>query len=349
MSAFSPAAPDFVSFLALAKDASSLNPHGAGNPRNLRFIPRNFLIDERLDPARIAQYASVFPAGEPASFEAWNNAHNVYLGQHVFKKPPPGHNVRVVATSDESACPNTFRCALSARAYEGTDLDTHFVRMIPVNDLAWLSGDNEDAIFRLGQQCLRDRGDTRAAEALDLVLDEAFTGGGKCDHRPVFAAFYEDFIDELSDPDDTTWPNRLRDRLGLYHLNQWSRPFPRRVFLFRYSVRELPARQGEPERRPIALPTVLDHRLAEAFCPAPRELGLGQVVNLVENANTEPAREVLHLFMPLESKHLFRVGLVTAAVPDDLGPARRDHLFWLRMLSNRDDYASTTDADLFAP
>jgi hypothetical protein len=51
--------------------------------------------------------------------------------------------------------------------------------------------------------------------------------------------------------------------------------------------------------------------------------------------------------MPLEPKHLFRVGTVTTPVPDYLGHARRDHLLWLRLLSNREDYAAATDSDLF--
>ena len=52
--------------------------------------------------------------------------------------------------------------------------------------------------------------------------------------------------------------------------------------------------------------------------------------------------------MPLEPKHLFRVGTVTKPVPDYLGPARRDHLLWLRLLSGREDYAAATDSGLFS-
>jgi hypothetical protein len=119
------------------------------------------------------------------------------------------------------------------------------------------------------------------------------------------------------------------------------------VFLFRYTVRELPRRIGEADRRPIALPTVLDHRLAEAFCPAPQGLRQGQVLNLRENATQQPAREVLHLFMQPKPEHLFRVGTLKTPVPDYLGSARRDHLIWLRLLSDREDYAAGTDSDLF--
>ena len=53
--------------------------------------------------------------------------------------------------------------------------------------------------------------------------------------------------------------------------------------------------------------------------------------------------------MPLVPKHLFRVGQVTAPVPGYLGPARKEHILWLRLLSDRDDYAAATDNDLFQP
>lgn len=349
MPAFATVALGFESFLATAKDAAALAPGRAGDPRNTRFIPRNFLIDERIDSARAAQYASALPPGGPALFDEWNAAHNAYVEGHIFVKPPGSHDYHAVATDDPGVCADTFRSPLALTAFQGTDLDTDFIRMVAVSDIASLSGHDEDRIFALGEQIVRDPvRHITATDDLAIILEEAFLGP-RCDHRPIFAAFYEDFLNELRDPADTNWPNKLRDRLGLYHINQWASPFPRRVFLFRYSVREIPRRQGDADRRPIALPAVLDHRLAEAFCPAPRELRQGQLVNLEANSKAEPAREVLHLFMPLEPKHLFRVGTVTSPVPDYLGPARRDHLIWLRLLSYRDDYAVATDADLFQP
>ena len=349
MSAFATVAPGFEALLATAKDNNALAPGRAGDPRNTRFVPRNFLIEERIDSARAAQYASALPPGRPASFGDWNAAHNAYLDGRIFVKPPASHDYHAVATDDPGVCPDTFRSPLALAAFEGTDLDTDFIRMVAVSDIGWLSGRREDEIFALGEQIAREPvRRTTATHDLAIILEEAFLGP-KCDHRPVFAAFYEDFLDELRDCADTNWPNKLRDRLGLYRISQWFSPFPRRVFLFRYPVREIPRRQGDADRRPVALPTVLDHRLAEAFCPAPRELRQGQLVNLEANSKKQPAREVLHLFMPLEPKHLFRVGTVTAPVPYYLGPARRDHFIWLRLLSGREDYAAATDADLFQP
>src|SRR5258708_8950237 len=148
--------------------------------------------------------------------------------------------------------------------------------MIAVADIAGLldrrSRKFEDHIFSLGQEVMKDEDDkTPAAQELSLILDEAYSPAN-CDQRPMFASFYEDFYDDLSDPTDTLWPNKLRDRLGLYQLNQWEPALPIKVFLFRYAVQELPRLPNQADQRPLAIPVVLDHRLFPAFCPAPNEL-----------------------------------------------------------------------------
>lgn len=65
--------------------------------------------------------------------------------------------------------------------------------MMPVADLAYLSGAPEDEIFALGQQVCANPGvRTAAHQRLTDILEDAFTGP-RGDARPVFAAFYEDF------------------------------------------------------------------------------------------------------------------------------------------------------------
>lgn len=348
MSAFATAAPAFEKFLASVKDDPALAPGSGGSLENTRFIPRNFLNEERLDPSRVATYAAELPSGGPGTFGEWITAHNNYLGRHVFLKPPALHDYRSVARNNPAVCPETFSAPLALVSFQGTDLDTNFIRLVSVADIAWLSKESEDYIYSLGEEVIADsRENNPARQALSRILEEAYTGPD-CQHRPVFAAFYEDFLDELRDPANTEWPNRLRDRLGLYHINQWQPGgLPRRVFLFRYAVRDIPRHPREADRRPIALPVVIDHRFSEAFCPAPRELDRGRMLNLEDGAVEEPAREALHLFMPLQVEHLFRVGEVTTPVPANLALARRDHLVWLQLLANRNDYATDTDADLF--
>lgn len=346
MSVFETTAPQFETFLKSVKDHPALALGRGGTAQNTRFIPRNFLLEEHLDPSRVASYATQLPPAGPRDFTEWDSAHKGYLLRHVFRAPPAVHDYRFVPRDNPAVCPETFRAPLVLVTLQRTDLDTAFIRLVSVADIAWFSREKEDRIFSLGEQAMADlREDNPARQELSRIFGEACSG---CQHRPVFAAFYEDFLDELRDPANIAWPNQLRDRLGLYQINQWRQGgLPRRVFLFLYAAKDIPRHPGEADRRPIAIPVVIDQELFEAFCSAPRELAQGRLLNLEDNAVKEPAREVLHLFMPLQIEHIFRVGQVTTPVPEDLAVARRNHLLWLQLLAARSDYASDTDADLF--
>src|SRR5947209_6688524 len=129
--------PRFADFLAKAKDDHALNSRGSGAPQNAHFIPRNFLLEERLDASRVASYAAELSAG-PASFAEWDEAHKRYLERHVFVRPPAIHDYRRIERANPRVCPETFRAALALLAFQGTDFDTYLIRLVPVADLAWL-------------------------------------------------------------------------------------------------------------------------------------------------------------------------------------------------------------------
>jgi hypothetical protein len=341
MSAFSEIMPSFEAFLMRAKEDLTLAPGRGGVPQNTCLIPQNFLIEERLERSRVESYAAIMSSTGPANFNEWETLHKDYLGEHVFcGDRPPAHNYHFVERDNPIVCPETFRTSEALCAFQETDLHTELIRLVQVPDIsAILNLREEEDIFSLGEQVVADkRHDNPAWQKLSLIFREAQM---LSDYRPVFAAFYEDFLDELRDQANTSWADQLRDRVGLYHINQDQiGGLPRRVFLFQYKVQELPhhTEAAARNRRPLAVPVVLDHRLSEAFCPAPRELDRGRVLNLKENAPEVPAREILHLFMPLQVEHLVRVGFVTTPVPDDLSKARRDHLLWLQLLAERKDY-----------
>ena len=334
----------FQTYLINAAADGSLTPDRHGSRENGRYIPRNFLLDERLEASRLQSYGGFLPAAGPTTFTEWDTAHKRYLETCVFATPPPTSDMSLLDVSDPAACPETFRAASGLVELEAVDLNTYLIRMVSVEDLATMARTPADTLFELGERVSSSgqRG-TPDEQKLSDLLEEAYLGD-RCDRRPVFAAFYEDLQDDLAKPD---WANRLRDRLGLYHLNEGQRGgLPRRVFLFWYRVRELPRRPGRTSTRPLAVPSVLDHRMNEAFCPAPAALDRGRLVNLSESDTELPARELLHPFLPLEASHLLRVGKVTTPVPADLAPARRNHLILVRMLAQQDDFAANTDADL---
>ena len=195
---FSPSTSAFGTFLDQSKNLDDLDPRGDGDARNTKFVPRNFLIEERIDSERAANYSAVIPSSGTISFSEWNRSHNRYLEERVFLKPPAGYDHRSVFTDDATVCPDTFRGQLGINAFAGADLDLDLIRMIDIADVAWLSDGNEDDIYALGEQVVGAKsGRTQAWDELDLVLEESFLGP-KCDHRPMFAAFYEDFLDEFS-------------------------------------------------------------------------------------------------------------------------------------------------------
>lgn len=338
------ALPHLVAFLRTAKDRRDLASNPLGESANARFIPRNFLLDERMDPERLPGYAGALGPRAVWSLPDWDAAHKHYLDQFVFVKPLAGDDLGSLRLDNPRTCPETFRSAPALATFQSTDRQTHLLRLVPVRDLAHLANADPAAVWTLAQAWVGQPDDSNPLrEPLARVLDEAATGP-RCDHRPVFAAFYEDLAADLH---ETDWADRMRDRLGLYHVSQmYPRGLPARVLLFRYPVEDLPRRRGERDTRLIAVPSVLDHGLSVAFCPAPRELTRGRVVDLRAGGHAEPVREVLHPFIPFEVRHLVDVGEVTRAVPEILDNARRDHLVWLQLLAGRDDYASETDGDL---
>jgi hypothetical protein len=134
----------------------------------------------------------------------------------------------------------------------------------------------------------------------------------------------------------TDWADELRDRLGLAHFE------PGTAFiLFSYRVGELCCISTDQQRHPLAVPTVVDHDLSSAFCPAPRNSNDGLSVDLAANGRLTP--ELIHPAVRLAARHVFRLGRITRPVPPDLNPARQAHLAALRETTGRMDYALDTD------
>lgn len=350
MSVFLATSPAFDQFLKSSKDGfpvPATGPTTGARETHRAFVARNFLLEERLQPERVTRYGAFVSPQAPASFDAWLHAHNSYLLQRVFVAGTGEPGQHGLDTSNPQRCPETFLDGCADGAWQATDLDLDLLRWISVSDLAWFSEVPETEWLRVGKQALENPRDAGAQAALGDLLDEAFSSP-RCDHRPVFATFYEDFSGCFRDDAEPDWPDLLRDRLGLYHISQWVNPgLPRPMFLFRYPVRHVPRRQGaDPtSHRPLVAPTVLDHALSEAFCPAPQSMPRGRVVTLDWNGPQypDPVREVLHPFVPLGAEHLFRIGSVRRPVPDDLTRARRAHIERLRELSGRPDFAQSTD------
>jgi hypothetical protein len=313
---------------------------------NRRFVARNFLLDEGVSPERQSSYKAAGVMMRHAKFDDWNEIHNGYLLSRVFLKKPQQVPTQIDRT-DEDNCPETFRHPTAFRTFGAADANLDLIRVEQAQSIARRAGFNSvDELLSLAGEILAGPSSTQQNQQLNSALE---IWDRSRDLRPVWASFWEDMWDlfgpdPANDPDD--WPNELRDRVGLYHLN----PAPRsrgeiHIFVFRYRVSALPPLKGERNLRPLAVPTVLDGRFGEAFCPAPGGQPYGFVVYL-GNQRYRPRRELLHPSIQFRAEHLFRVGTITRPSPADLIAARSEHLQWLRAETDRTDYALTTDGDL---
>ena len=342
MNAFESISPNHASLWRSWKDDLHLGTAIAGTTTNRRFIPRNFLLDERVTNTRVQSYAATTKVHAGMTFHEWQGEHGRYLLHRVYPTPAaPGYDPFIIHPDDHAFCPETFQDERSLTSLSAADPKTFLIRIIPAKGLQRGNpGVPLDSIVRWAHGVLRNPAASNSDyQNFNTVLEN---WAEKAQHRPTYAGFWEDFP-RLLDPNDKDWADEIRDRMGLYHIgNSDGYPTPVTVLLFRYRVRELPRRVNERDTRPIAIPGVLDGDLNEAFCPAPQELQFGQLLDL-SGSTVQPAREILHPFMPFTPAHLFRVSEVRQPVPQNLASARVTHLNRMRQMSNRSDYASATD------
>ncbi len=156
-----------------------------------------------------------------------------------------------------------------------------------------------------------------------------------------------DLFGESPAADQAGWADRLRDRVGLAHLDPGARGAPIDVLILRYRVGDLARIQElSATGRALVPPTVLDGHFSDAFCPAPTGETTGHTVDLGGDCDA-PRREVLHPALAFGARHLWRVGTIqTAFDRGNLETLRGLHLVWLRRETGRADYAADTDGAL---
>ncbi len=310
--------------------------------RNFRFVARNFLLDEGVVPERVRSYGDVLLARFHASIGDWFETHRNYLETQIDLNQPADGPPGTLDPARRTVCPETFRHDAAFRSME-TDEGLHLLRVVDARNVATLSSFDVAELMDAAR-AFTTEGDARAAETVESAL---YLWTQKLKLRPVFAVFWEDVRELFGDRpenDRPGWADDLRDRLGLYHVDPGARSASA-ILVFRYAVGQVPRRRGLGRSRPLAVPTVLDGEFSEAFCPVPQEQTFGRTMDLVDRLET-PAREIVHPLFRFQAKDLYRVGAVTRPVPIDLAAPRGSHLFLLRELNGRPDYAGATDGDL---
>ena len=319
----------------------------SADPAQYQMAARNFLLDEGIASARCDSYRDSGAAVDHADRPTWRAQHGKYLGQRVFRPAPDTGLPAEINEADEDLCPETFRLVAPGSPFAYSDKSLHLVRTEELSFVARLSGVPPDRLKDLARD-VTQRG-TAAVGFADL--DSALrTWAKQIDLRPTFAAFWEDLSDlfgatPAADPGD--WANRLRDRLGLAHLDPGGRGEPIDVLVFRYEIGSLARILGlGADVRALVTPTVLDGTFSDAFCPAPLGARTGHTLDL-SGACERPRREVLHPTLAFGARHLWRIGTVNAPVDlASLGTLRGLHLLWLRGQCGIADYAADTDRDL---
>lgn len=158
----------------------------------------------------------------------------------------------------------------------------------------------------------------------------------KRDRRPTFAAWKDQLLSELEQPD---WPDLLRDRLGLAHYNCADGPVP--VALVEYLVRDVTIEAtGYGLSHSFTAPTVLDSGPWPYFFPAPRNLPYGRAMPLKPvDDESQLLAEMLHVRLTYRREHIVRLGEIRRPLGDpDIRELRNRHLFALQVAAGRDDF-----------
>jgi hypothetical protein len=319
----------------------------SGDPahRNQRFTARNFLLDENVSADRAASYHRSVPDLNPLDFPNWRSLHRSYLKDKVHRGQGEAYRTGASFDPNDIQCPETFGDPAGFSGVGSADEQLRLVRCEKATDIAGViaagSGDQamiERQILDLARRVApHGKHDSAAARELDVLFADWHRGQ---DRRPAFVTFLahvSGLFGSTPAGDVAGWADKLCDRLGLTHFE------PGDDFLvFDYSVGELPLVAGRSEEHPLVVPSVLDHALSYAFCPAPSTSDHGFAVDLTERGQLTP--ELVHPGLRLAAIHLFRVGTVTRPVPLDHDNARRAHLASLRAQAGWADYARETDA-----
>lgn len=246
------------------------------------------------------------------------------------------HDKRVVISHikglDKLFVPDTFLAANSTAQLPNLAPNHELVR---VEDLSFAFSKTFIKNVADLRKVFGNHGDAQSADSLARFIKE----WNEARHNwPMFCALYDEVKDDAEHDD---WAHRLRDRLGLDHLQS---AIP--VALMRYPAKlVLDAAKARRDARitaPFALPTVLDGELNHAFFPAPAGQTYGATLNLGEPWQPTQSAEILNLHIDYQPQHLWKIGeIVRPTGYRDLRAQRDQHLALVRQTSGNSGWGQT--------
>ncbi len=276
-------------------------------------VAENFILEERLTEQREDSYESHQPSIQ--DWNTWKSGHESYLENKIHINP---------------GVPETFTGLNHINLFPSIDPEQSLVRLENVSRLTRYHGGTLDEMMRDIQEFIENRNTPKNNNILSAILHH---WNRVRDHRPLFAGFWGEVKDIFFDADgnkinDKYWADRLRDRFGLGHLIPTNgEPIP--VFMFMYPVKDVPTLDDPHDNKKIAIPTVLDGRLAPFFCPTPKNgWKEGQALDLSDSGKNPYSinSEILHSRIEYIPDYLFKVGWITKQPGKTLEKARKIHL-----------------------
>ncbi|MCH7539552.1 MAG: hypothetical protein IH999_04010 [Proteobacteria bacterium] len=316
--------PNLQDYIRRVLTTDTLDPEARANAEN-------FLWDERPPVAGVDLYRGFLEGGKVADLDDWTDHHHEYTTEHIL------------IGWDEPVTPWTFRTENAVNRLRQIDPRIYLIR---VEEAGWpcaLLGVNTEELRR--QVEAFRKGDSAARDWLTRFTE---TWNTERDKRPLFATT-ELEVEDILQEDDDDWAERLRDRLGLGHYSPLPGRPPIEVIVMRYKVEEVLA-DGQGNGDP-AIPTVLDTDLSPYFFPSPiPDPGAGENPYYGHAVNLTPVTsendyaigcELLHPRIDYHPEHIHGVGVIARPVTMSLEQARRFHLPWVRLASERDDFGTT--------
>ncbi len=282
-------------------------------------IAANFLLEERLQERQENHYAGytvVSSADAIKAVDDWLNSHGNYVWTEVYV--------------DEGETPATFRDDNRHNFIAGLEADQYLVRLENLQALHGRArfGEPVNVLLDKVGQFIDNPHDAAQRDVMEQFL---YNCNLHSDRRPTFAGFWGE-VEDLLNPHQPDWANRLRDRFGLGHLDPIGSGGEIPVALFRYRLSDVLAYYKD-ERYVTATPTVLDSELSSFFFPTPEhdDWPQGQTLDLTPGTENDYdfKCEVLHRYMPYQADHLYQIGWITASPGKTCEGARRIHLQYL--------------------
>jgi len=296
----------------------------------------NFLLDERPPQKGIELYAKRLKSGAITHFDDWQFRH-----RKLFLKE------EINLDLSETEQPWTFRAANALNHLRSIDPRLYLIRVENVHTPCREAGRTPEELRHHIEQ-LRNGSAASKNTAIAFLQIITKLWNAKRDKRPSFATT-ELEVDDIINNDSTDWAEQLRNRLGLGHYSPADSP-PIEIVVMRYTVQEvLDSLDGAGYP---AIPTVLDSDLSAYFFPSPipkhNNPYYGHTVNLADIADDNDYSmgvELLHPRIDYKPEHFFKMGVIARPFEMPLERARRFHLPWLRLHSERDDFGAQLFGD----